>query len=176
MTADPTNEPKNDSAADTKTDPPADPADPDPAAAKADDRLPDDHPVVKALAKANEEAKAARLKVKEFEDAQKTEQERLAEQLETERAGRRQADVEAAKYRAAIAHGLSQEDLDWLGDDPDQIEDRAARLAERLAAATPEPSPTPQRRPGERLKTGAAPEPTSDKSVEDIAAAIMRRR
>ena len=122
-------------------------------------------------AKDNSDA-AARLK--ELEDAQKTEQERLTEQLEAERASARSNAVEAARYRAAMKHGLSDEDLEWLGDDPDQIEDRAERLAARLAATNPEPPPT-QRRPQEKLKPGAAPEAEPDPSGDQLADAIWTR-
>lgn len=123
-------------------------------------------------AKDNKDA-AARLK--ELEDAQKTEQERLAEQLETERTAARNNAVEAARYRAAIEHGLSKDDLEWLGDDPEQIEDRAERFAARIAAMTPEPSNAPPRRPQERLKAGAAPDATPDRSPEELADEVIRR-
>lgn len=102
-------------------------------------------------AKENSDA-AARLK--EFEDAQKTESERLAEQLETERQAARSNALEAARWRAVSKHGLSENDLEWLGDDPDAIEDRAARLAERLSVSADKPV---SRRPQEKLKPGASP-------------------
>lgn len=122
-------------------------------------------------AKDNSDA-AARLQ--KLEDAQKTEQEKLTEQLEAERATARTNAVEAARYRAAMKHGLSDEDLEWLGDDPDQIEDRAERLAARLAAATPEP-PSTQRRPQEKLKPGTVPETEPDPSGDQLADAIWTR-
>jgi hypothetical protein len=111
----------------------------------------------KALARKHEEqakknTEAAR-RLAELEDAQKTEQQKLAEQLEQERAGRTAASVEAARYRAAMTHGLSADDLDLLGDDPEQIEARAERLAARFAAAQPT---TPSKRPTEALKPGAS--------------------
>ena len=101
-------------------------------------------------AKDNSDA-AARLA--ELEDAQKSEQQKLQEQLEQERQQARQAAVEAARYRAAMSHGLSADDLDWLGDDPEQIEVRAERLASRLAAVEPSHQ-NPPRKPVEKLQPG----------------------
>lgn len=123
-------------------------------------------------AKENSEA-AARLK--ELEDAQKTEQERLAEQLESERSQARQSAIEAARYRAAMQHGLTPDHLDFLGDDPEQIEERAQKFAQLIAEKTSEPV-QPSRRPQERLKAGAAPDVQASQSPEEVAAAAMRRR
>jgi hypothetical protein len=122
-------------------------------ASNTPDRLPNDHPLVKSLEQWKTEAKTLRDKVRTFEDANKTEHERLTEQLEAERTAARTNAVEAARLRAAMAHGLSAEDLDLLGDDPEQIEARAERLAARFAAAQPT---TPSKRPTEALKPGAS--------------------
>lgn len=65
------------------------------------DRLPDDHPVVKALAKANREAETARLKLKEFEDAGKSEIEKLAEKASL--AEEKAAVAELRALRADVA-------------------------------------------------------------------------
>lgn len=123
-------------------------------------------------AKENTDA-AARLA--ELEDAQKSEHQKLQEQLDQERLQGRQAAVEAARYRAAMKHGLAEEDLDLLGDDPEQIEARAERFAARLAAAAPEPVPH-QRRPQERLKPGATPDGEPQATPQEIAAALFKNR
>ena len=133
MTADPTPEP-NKPADDPKTDPPA-PADPDPAAATADDRLPDDHPVVKALHKANEEAKQARLKVQEFEDAQKSEVDKLNDRIkELEPTAK-----EAARLRVALDKGLTLKQAKRLsGDTEEELAADADDLLEDLGTPRPQ--------------------------------------
>lgn len=116
-------------------------AEPDPSATD-DDRLPDDHPVVKALAKANKEAEAARLRIKEFEDASKSEQEKAADKASEAQQRADAAEAELARHKAAIKHGLTADDLDLLGTGTaEEIEQRAERLATRLAAATPSGPP-----------------------------------
>lgn len=124
------------------------------------DRLPDDHPVVKALKKANEEAAAARLKVKEYEDRDKSELDLTVEQMDEARAERDAAVAELARYKAALAHGLSDEDLDLLGSGtPEEIEARAERLAQRLGdqrgPRKPAPDPSQGARGGPRPTTPA---------------------
>lgn len=138
---------------------------PEPAADETStDRLPDDHPVVKALAKANEEAKQYRLKVKEFEDAEKTDQERLAEELEAAKAEGSSAKAEAAKLRAAIKHGLSEGDLDLLAPGtPEEIEERAEKLAARIGTSE-EPVVPPSPNQGGEGGTDVDP----DKLAADI--------
>lgn len=110
------------------------------------ERLPDDHPVVKALAKANKEAEAARLKVKEFEDAQKSDLDRLTDEVAAEKDRADNAEAELARLRAALKHGLEEDDLDLLGNGTaEEIEARAERLAQRLTAsgASRKPAPDP---------------------------------
>jgi hypothetical protein len=129
----------------------------------------------KALARKNEEqAKKnsdAAARLKEFEDAQKTEQQRLTEQLEAEREAARRNAIEAARYRAVMKHGLSEDDLEWLGDDPESMENRAARLAERLAQTTPDRQVS--RRPQEKLKPGASPSGDEPFDSADLAEKLL---
>lgn len=68
----------------------------------------------KALKKANKEAENYRLKVKEFEDASKSEQERLGERVSTaeERANRAETDV--LRLRVAIKKGIPADLADRL--------------------------------------------------------------
>lgn len=121
------------------------------------------------------ELKPKAQKLAELEDAQKSEQQRLQEQLEAAQAESVKAAVDAARYRAAMKHGLDDDDLDLLGDDPEQIEVRAERLAARIAAATPDPAASPSRRPQERLRPGASPDADPEQSPKDIAAALFKQ-
>ena len=96
----------------------------------------------------------------EIEDAQKTEQQRLQDRATA--AEQRAAHLQAANARllAATTFGIPAELIELLGDgDEEQINERARLLAERLAAATPAPTPAPplSTRPVESLKPGAAP-------------------
>lgn len=129
-------------------------------------QLPDDHPVVLALKKANEEAAAARVKVKEFEDAQKDDITRLSDNLaaETDRADK--AEAEVARLRAAIDHGLTGEDLELLGTGtPEEVADRAKRLAERIGAQNGPRRPTPDPSQGNRATTEATDKDTLARGV-----------
>lgn len=124
------------------------------------DRLPDDHPLVKAYQATKDKLAQANGRVREFEDATKTEHEKLTEALELTRTDSAEAKAEAARLRAAIKHGLTEEDLELLGSGtPEEIEQRAERLAARLRGATEDKSSaTPSRQPQERLRPGAAPD------------------
>jgi hypothetical protein len=81
-------------------------------------------------AKANAE-KAKRLD--EFEESQKTEQQKFADAA----AKAAETAAELARVKAAVKHGLSEEDLDLLGTHgtPEEIDARAERLAARIKAA-----------------------------------------
>lgn len=95
-------------------------------------------------AKANADA-AERLR--QFEDADKTEQQRQAERLTAIERERDTALADVARFRAAVKHGLTDADLELLGPGtPDEIEDRASKLAARLNKSgqprKPGPDPT----------------------------------
>ena len=117
---------------------------------------------------------AAETKVKEFEDAKKSESEKLTDRVTTTEQALAEAKADAAKLRVAIKYDLSEEDLDFLGSgDEDQIEERAKRLSERLNAKkddeeteeSAEGSKPPKSRPTEKTKrTGA----TSVKEPEEM--------
>ena len=151
-----------------------DPATPDPKAPEkgtetpdTGDRLPDDHPVVLALKKANEEAAAARVKVKEFEDAQKDDLTRLSDNLTAEKDRADKAEAETARLRAAIDHGLTADDLDLLGSGtPDEIAERAKRLADRIG------SQQGPRRPNPDPSQGTRDQNPSGSTADQFAAAL----
>ena len=114
-------------------------------------RLPDDHPLVKAHRARKGDLADARRRLKEFEDADKSELDKVAEDRDTERTRADRAESEAARLRAAIKHGLTSDDLDLLGEGtPEEIEARAERLAKRLgdqgSSRRPAPDPSQGRR------------------------------
>lgn len=75
--------------------------------------------------------KASRLK--EIEDAEKSDLQKAQEALESERSEHGSTKAQLALLQAAVKHGLSEDDLELLEGVPaDQIEQRAARLAQRL--------------------------------------------
>jgi uncharacterized membrane protein YqiK len=83
-------------------------------------------------AKANAEA-AKRLT--EIEESQKTETQKLADKVSAAERERDDARTELAKMRAAVKHGIAEEDLDLLGTgSEEEILARAKRVAERLGA------------------------------------------
>lgn len=110
-----------------------------------------------AAAKANADA-AKRLA--EYEDAQKTEQQRLQERAQAAEKQLTELQARNARLMAATVHGIPAELIDLLGDGTEeQINERAELLAAKLAAAAPPPAAAapPQTRPVESLKPGAAP-------------------
>ena len=141
-------------------DPPVEPADP------ADGRLPDDHPLVKAYAATKSDLADVRAKLKQFEDSQKSEAERLADEQAAAIARATAAEAEAARLRSAVKHGLSDEDLDLLGDGtPEEIEARAERLAKRLDAQRGPRKPTPDPSQGNRATAEATDKDTLARGV-----------
>lgn len=129
------------------------------------DRLPDDHPVVKALNKANEEAKEARLKVKEFEDRDKTEAERTSEKLTTLEKDLTTAQADAARFEIALEKGLTKSQAKRLvGSTRDELEADADELVADLGLDEKDETSTPSR-PREKLKPGASNE-DDDETVD----------
>ena len=100
----------------------------------------------KAAEKAAAEAAA---KVKEYEDAQLSEKERLERERDEARENATAKAREAALYKAAVDYRLTSDDLELLDGIPaEQIDDRARRLAERLASTAPRvPKPDPSQGP-----------------------------
>lgn len=92
--------------------------------------------------RAKENADKAR-RFDELEEANKSEQQKLADAAELARKEAAETATELAKLRAAVKHGLTDDDLELLGTGtPEEIESRAERLASRLKSAAPAP-PSP---------------------------------
>lgn len=99
----------------------------------APDRLPDDHPLVTAFAAVKSELTDTRSKLKAFEDANKSEIEKAAEQAAAEKERADKAEATAARLAAAVKYSLTQDDLELLDGVPaDKVDERAKKLSERL--------------------------------------------
>lgn len=127
--------------------PQADPAKPDGKGATAptidaSTRLPDDHPLVTAFERVKGELNEAKKKVQQFEDADKSDLERVTGERDSERVRADKAELELARLRAALKHKLTVDDLDLLGGGtPEEIEERAEKLAQRLGEKKNDRSP-----------------------------------
>ncbi|HEY9411131.1 MAG TPA: hypothetical protein VIP77_16245 [Jiangellaceae bacterium] len=111
--------------------------------------------VKRALNKANKEAEALRLKLKEFEDRDKTEAQKLTERAaEAERAAATK-DAELLRLRTALKHGISDEDAETFltGSDEETLTKQAERLVAlkgtTAAPRTPAPDPSQGTRGGQ---------------------------
>jgi hypothetical protein len=140
-----------------ETAPPAPPAENSKPAPAAADRLPDDHPLVKAYQATKGDLAAAKSKVKEFEDATKSEQEKLTERASELEKNLSEAAVNAARFEIALEKGLTKSQAKRLvGSTREELEADAEELLADLGLNDEKPAPA--RRPQERLKPGAAPE------------------
>lgn len=171
----------------TETTEPAAPATPPTPEPPATDRLPDDHPAAKALAKANKEAETLRLKLQEIEDRDKSEVQRLTEAVqerdtklnELPKAVRRQV---LAFASAAQTRGfLDPEDaLTFMPDDVDlsdaaavgqALDDLAGRKPHLVRVQKPKTPARPKAKGDEGGDEGDTP-----KGKERAAAALRQFR
>ncbi|MBV2364269.1 hypothetical protein [Streptomonospora nanhaiensis] len=114
--------------------------------------------------RAKELAPAAE-RLRELEDAQKSELERLQGQYEEALGAASRAQHELWRERAARRHGLDDDLLEFLtGESEEELEERAKVLAAKLAARTEEQAPPP----------GPAPDPTRG-HVADGAASTAQQ-
>jgi hypothetical protein len=106
--------------------------------AKPDDSVPPE--IRAALKKANKEAETLRLKLQQFEDAQKSESQKLAERAEQAERERDALRVESLRARIAIAKGVPPDLLEFLtASDEDELNAQADRLMARLASTETRP-------------------------------------
>jgi hypothetical protein len=106
--------------------------------AKPDDSVPPE--IRAALKKANKEAETLRLKLQQFEDAQKSESQKLAERAEQAERERDALRVESLRARIAIAKGVPPDLLEFLtATDEDELNAQADRLMARLASTETRP-------------------------------------
>ena len=143
--------------------------DPEEGGGDTPQKLPDDHPLVKSLEQWKNEAKELRSKVRDFEDRDKTELQKLTEAKDEAAKAAEQAQTETVRLRMAIKYGLDEDDLDLLGTgDEETIESRAKRLAERTQPASND------RTPREALKPGAADNSTDRNDMNALLRAAVR--
>lgn len=118
-----------------------------------------------ALRKANKEAETLRLKLKELEDRDKSEQQKALERAEA--AERELASERAARLRLSIAaeFGITEVADAIAGSSEEEIRANAERLAERLAPAKPEPLSTRPKPPGPRMSGDEGPVSEKEKAV-----------
>jgi len=143
--------------------------------AKTPDRLSDDHPLVKAFQATKNELTSTKSKVKEFEDANKTEQERLTEKATTLETELTTAQANAIRFEIALDKGLTKSQAKRLvGSTREELEADAEELLTDLGVD--EDKPSPSRRPQERLRPGAAPDAEPEKSPAELAEAVVKAR
>ena len=118
------------------------------------------------IKKANDEARnlrtrvkeleALEVKVREFEESQKTESQKVQERAEQAEQRAQAVEAELLRERIARRHKIDEDDMDLLGSGTEeQIEARAKRIAAKNAAAAavaatapPSDKPVQQLRPG----------------------------
>src|SRR5690606_10767113 len=134
-------------------------------------RLPDDHPLVKAYQATKTQLAEAKSRVKEFEDATKTEQEKLTERLSELEKEKDSAASQLTRLEVALEHapeGMpAKEVARWAkrlyGYTREEVEADAAELFEGLKADGPKvPS---QQKP--ELRGGSDP-------TEDVGADVKK--
>lgn len=94
-----------------------------------------------ALHKANKEAEKARLKVKEYEDATKSEQEKLTESLTAAEKRAEMAALNALRYEVALDNGIPKSIASRLqGATREELEEDAKSLLTEMGTPTRTPS------------------------------------
>lgn len=131
-----------------------------------------------ALHKANKEAETLRLKLKEFEDRDKTEADKLAERLANAEARALQAD----RLEIALEKGLSRSQAKRLvGATREELEADADELLEdlgpRVDPAADKSIPPPGGKPREQLKPGSGdPDaPVEETDIKKLGARMFER-
>jgi hypothetical protein len=142
-------------------------------AARSDD---DVEKLKAALRKANKEAEQFRLKLKEFEDRDKTESEKLADTNRTLEERARKAEIDLCRYRVAMRKGLTETQARRLvGESEEDFESDADELVAAFKASEPEAiPPATGGRPKEKLKPGAVADAEPDPDPAEVVAAIPR--
>jgi hypothetical protein len=146
----------------------------DPPPKTQDNRLPDDHPAAVALKKANKEAEELRLKVKQFEDADKSELEKVAAKAAEAEQRAAEAEARALRLEVAAAKGLTPSQAKRLiGGTREELEADADEILADFAAAKKPADSLPSR---PRPKKGGAsdPDPGDLKGKERAAAAFRQ--
>lgn len=142
---------------------------PEPAAGRSDD---DVEKLKAALKKANKEAEQHRLRLKELEDRDKSDAEKLTETNRTLEERARRAEIDACRMRVGLRKGLSEAQVKrLLGENEEELEADADDLLESFKA---DPPPPTSARPRERLRPGAVPDAEPDPNIDEVVGAIPR--
>lgn len=166
-------DPKPDPADKPDPDPKPDPAKPDPATLSTADVA----ALKDALRIAKKEAESSRLKLKEIEDKDKSDSEKLAERVAAAEKRADEAEVRVLRAEVAVAKGLKPELHEFLtGTTREELEARADKLVLATAGQAPKPDeqkPNVSRRPNPALSGGGDPttEPEETDPVK-LASAI----
>lgn len=140
---------------------------PDPDApetdAPDDKKKPDDIAAMKAaLRKANKEAETARLRLKEYEDREKTDGEKLTERITAAEKRAEEAETRALRLEVATTKGLTAAQARRLvGTTTEELEADADEL---LSSFKSEGGAPPPSKPTEQLRGGG--DPTEDTPVD----------
>jgi len=129
----------------------------------------------KARRDAERELKDATERLRAIEDAEKSAEQRLTEQIQALTKRAEAAEVDALRRRVAADRGLPADIVEFLtGTDEDSVVTQADKLAERLAAAAPPPPPAS--RPAS-LRSGNG-EKTADTGLSpaQLAESVIRSR
>lgn len=150
------------------------PATGSPEAPKLPDKLPDDHPAALALAKANKEAETWRKKVKEYEDASKSDLEKAQSKAAEAEYRAQEAETRYLRLEVASEKGLTAAQARRLqGSTREELEKDADELLKEFGGGEKGTKP-PARKPAERLKGGSDPESSPDPDPDEIVKKIRR--
>jgi hypothetical protein len=168
-------DPKPDDKPNPKVDPPDDPKPDDKPDPDAKREAP---PEVKAaLHKANKEAEALRLKLKEYEDKNKSELERANDSHKAEKDRADQAEARLLHLEVAVEKGLTAAQAKRLtGTTREELEADADELIELFAGKNDDPKKPPTQRPKERLRGGADPDEEPEETDPAKLAALVKTR
>lgn len=130
---------------------------------------------------AEKQASELAAKVKEFEQAQLNEAERLSAQLQEAKDAARRAESEALRLRIASEIQLPGDLLEFLtGDDEEEIRERADKLKAATAAANapraPQPDPSQGAKPGGQGPSQLSRADLARMSPQEIEAARQEGR
>ena len=119
-------------------DPPAAPGDPKPPWGSDDDfNAEKAWSLIQNLRGDVDTLKPQAAELRQLKEADKTESQKAADRAAEAEERADKAEAQAARLNAAVKHGLSEDDLELLEGVPaDKIEERAAKLAQRLAVSS----------------------------------------
>lgn len=131
--------------------------------------------LIQNLRDENSELKPKAQKLKELEDEQKSEQERLTEKLtETEKRAA-EAELKAARLEVATEKGLPKSSVKFLtGTTAEELEASADELLALMKPDDDEGASATSRRPKERLKPGASPDSEPEVNPSELADSILK--